>query len=367
MEFDKQKNYTVAVLKMTATGQTVEMDLQEMIDRLHLNKSDLLSYMNNLKSAKLIELKEERFVSEDFEIKYNKILEIYNRYNSNIDKINNAIKDCKKEIKLINKPIKEKEKEIWNIKYKFEICSLGFFMRDQIIAKGLDETIYNNFVFDKLTDKQKITVEELKKTFYKDERLLELNNQTNIKLKNANNELSILKVQAKITEDKLLKKIDKYKLLKDKQKQQENIKIALEKIDIDGQTVLWIRSNHHENSRMTKFIKNHINIDKILFEYRQLTMKENIVETIKCNKELTKEQLRIMDYKDYLKTTHWQSLRFDILKRDKGICQKCHYKFKKLEVHHLTYDRRGCELPEDLICLCHECHRKIHGLEKGGK
>jgi len=33
-----------------------------------------------------------------------------------------------------------------------------------------------------------------------------------------------------------------------------------------------------------------------------------------------------------------------------------------LHAHHLTYDRwGGDELPEDLLCLCPDCHNKRHG------
>jgi hypothetical protein len=29
-------------------------------------------------------------------------------------------------------------------------------------------------------------------------------------------------------------------------------------------------------------------------------------------------------------------------------------------VHHLTYERRGCEDPVDLMAVCRKCHAKIH-------
>jgi len=32
-----------------------------------------------------------------------------------------------------------------------------------------------------------------------------------------------------------------------------------------------------------------------------------------------------------------------------------------LHAHHLTYKRLGDELPEDLLCLCPDCHNKRHG------
>lgn len=34
----------------------------------------------------------------------------------------------------------------------------------------------------------------------------------------------------------------------------------------------------------------------------------------------------------------------------------------RLEVHHLTYERLGCEAPDDLLVLCGRCHATFHGL-----
>jgi len=66
-----------------------------------------------------------------------------------------------------------------------------------------------------------------------------------------------------------------------------------------------------------------------------------------------------LPYKVYLKTDHWSCLRAAILERDGHKCQDCNSS-RRLDVHHLTYERRGCELPEDLITLCRDCHGKRH-------
>jgi len=42
-------------------------------------------------------------------------------------------------------------------------------------------------------------------------------------------------------------------------------------------------------------------------------------------------------------------------------CERCGVPWG-LEVHHLTYDNLGDESLEDLICLCRDCHRQLHGL-----
>jgi 5-methylcytosine-specific restriction endonuclease McrA len=63
-----------------------------------------------------------------------------------------------------------------------------------------------------------------------------------------------------------------------------------------------------------------------------------------------------MNYKIYLNSPAWRSLRLKILARDRYICQLCG-KRKATEVHHLTYERIGRELENDLISLCSICHR----------
>ena len=45
-----------------------------------------------------------------------------------------------------------------------------------------------------------------------------------------------------------------------------------------------------------------------------------------------------------------------ILRRAGGRCERCR-KRRPLEVHHLTYERLGCERDEDLLVLCPPCHR----------
>ncbi|MBQ7739539.1 MAG: RRXRR domain-containing protein, partial [Desulfovibrionaceae bacterium] len=45
--------------------------------------------------------------------------------------------------------------------------------------------------------------------------------------------------------------------------------------------------------------------------------------------------------------------------RDKGVCVNCAKPAE--DVHHLTKrSRNGSDLPENLVCLCHECHTELH-------
>lgn len=68
-----------------------------------------------------------------------------------------------------------------------------------------------------------------------------------------------------------------------------------------------------------------------------------------------------MSYKQYLQSEHWKELRETKLMESNGRCQKCK-RTSNLQVHHLTYDRKGCERLSDLMVLCERCHEKEHKL-----
>ena len=65
-------------------------------------------------------------------------------------------------------------------------------------------------------------------------------------------------------------------------------------------------------------------------------------------------------YGKYMRSLKWQKFKRR-LKRDRGTtCERCHATGVAVEVHHKTYERLGCELPEDVEILCRECHRADH-------
>lgn len=69
-----------------------------------------------------------------------------------------------------------------------------------------------------------------------------------------------------------------------------------------------------------------------------------------------------MDYKKYIRSNEWLSVRIDIL-TNRNKCERCGSK-RKLQVHHLTYVRLGNEEPSDLEVLCCKCHMNEHNLLK---
>jgi hypothetical protein len=93
-------------------------------------------------------------------------------------------------------------------------------------------------------------------------------------------------------------------------------------------------------------------------------------------------RLRTMPFEKYLQTQHWQEVRQAELERAGYRCRLCNERGHdprepiqrsitgglvftmraELNVHHRTYERRGCELPDDVITLCRECHERHHGI-----
>jgi hypothetical protein len=66
-------------------------------------------------------------------------------------------------------------------------------------------------------------------------------------------------------------------------------------------------------------------------------------------------------YNAYLKTDWWQYVRRRCMERSYRACECCEgIPNRAYEVHHLTYDRLGAELPTDVVAVCRACHAKFH-------
>lgn len=69
--------------------------------------------------------------------------------------------------------------------------------------------------------------------------------------------------------------------------------------------------------------------------------------------------LRSLEYAEYLTTPEWQETRGVALREAGYRCDDCRSR-QHLDVHHLTYERLGCERLEDLQVLCRDCHEDRH-------
>jgi len=61
-------------------------------------------------------------------------------------------------------------------------------------------------------------------------------------------------------------------------------------------------------------------------------------------------------YISHLKSAKWRAIREGLFELRGRKCEVCGRAAKRLEVHHLTYERMGDEIPEDLRILCYCCH-----------
>lgn len=80
---------------------------------------------------------------------------------------------------------------------------------------------------------------------------------------------------------------------------------------------------------------------------------------------LVNQILDEMPYAEYLRTGHWMNVRKAALRAAGWRCQVCLVE-APLDVHHISYRRRGCEEPGDVIALCKDrgeiegCHTLQH-------
>jgi len=74
-----------------------------------------------------------------------------------------------------------------------------------------------------------------------------------------------------------------------------------------------------------------------------------------------------MNYYTYINSVAWRDRRRRHLQQEANhVCWNCGEADGRKEVHHVTYERLGCEADADLITLCEPCHEIVHTLKKSG-
>lgn len=94
-------------------------------------------------------------------------------------------------------------------------------------------------------------------------------------------------------------------------------------------------------------------------EMEQLTILLQYITNLRTSFRENNNALWWQNYNEYLKTSKWNSIRLQVLKRDKFICQGC-LNAKAVQVHHQNYNNLFDELLFQLISLCVDCHKKLH-------
>jgi len=70
-------------------------------------------------------------------------------------------------------------------------------------------------------------------------------------------------------------------------------------------------------------------------------------------------------YEAYISSPEWKLKRAEYKASRPWSCFVCS-ETKKLHLHHITYRRMGCELLDDLIPLCSDCHAATHRMVAAG-
>jgi hypothetical protein len=90
------------------------------------------------------------------------------------------------------------------------------------------------------------------------------------------------------------------------------------------------------------------------------------IEQLKELKQLALEQaweFRNSYRLNYYKSPQWADLRERTLQRAGYVCEQCRVNRAK-QAHHLTYERLGNELLNDLLAVCISCHEELHGIDR---
>lgn len=98
--------------------------------------------------------------------------------------------------------------------------------------------------------------------------------------------------------------------------------------------------------------------------YKNQTLPDTPKEKIRKKKFVKKENGKT-EYDEYLKSVQWKNFKLSLILIRGKKCEACGATNKRLDGHHLTYERLGNELPEDVQLLCRNCHENIHNRRFG--
>lgn len=125
--------------------------------------------------------------------------------------------------------------------------------------------------------------------------------------------------------------------------------------DNEGKEEMFIP---HGNSFFIKYYEDYLPLN-----YKRKVKLSPVVNTYKISGY--DEYLKLMmamPYPDYINTEHWIHFREEALKFFGVHCGLCNSEKKKIQLHHKTYKNRGRETFNDVIPLCEDCHKKMHGI-----
>ena len=68
------------------------------------------------------------------------------------------------------------------------------------------------------------------------------------------------------------------------------------------------------------------------------------------------------EHRRYMRSPEWQARRLRAIIAAGWRCEDCgrpSFDERRYQVHHRTYERLGCERPEDLAAKCRRCHKRV--------
>ena len=117
-----------------------------------------------------------------------------------------------------------------------------------------------------------------------------------------------------------------------------------------------MQSKLHSHVKEIEYIKSILPITKIIFETGQFNTH------LMKNPSLANPKIRHWGYQKGV-NYGFENTKAKVLNRDNYICQHCKGKHKdsKLEVHHIIFrSQGGSDEENNLITLCHTCHKNLH-------
>jgi len=79
--------------------------------------------------------------------------------------------------------------------------------------------------------------------------------------------------------------------------------------------------------------------------------------------KISNPSIKIEDYQNGNQKDFY-NVKAYVLYRDNYLCQKCKTKKGKLYVHHIIFrNNGGTDIPDNLVVLCSDCHKKLHNKE----
>jgi hypothetical protein len=70
----------------------------------------------------------------------------------------------------------------------------------------------------------------------------------------------------------------------------------------------------------------------------------------------------VVNYRKYINSRRWKKRRLRYYRKFGKACAACRTADAPITLHHMSYDRLGAELDDDLLALCRPCHDRLHRL-----